>query len=219
MVPGPDQIIACPKCKGLAKYMTLRSGNTFGASVWTDGKQVAPMLPHPPAVVKCHHCGECYWLAKAKEVGTVEPWGSKDQPVDTAWAASLDVQEPTEEEYYLALERGMAADREQERDLRIFAWWRRNDVFRYALCEPTEGTADASVACRRNLDALRSLSNKFYQNDQIMEAEIQRELGNFDAAVKVLDGITLSEYSAVARQLRSLCESRDIFVRRLDFGE
>jgi|GEM_PF-6669696 len=33
MLPGPDQIISCPKCKkGLAKYMTQMSGNTFGAA-------------------------------------------------------------------------------------------------------------------------------------------------------------------------------------------
>jgi hypothetical protein len=56
MLAGPDQIVACPHCKALAKYMTLMSGNTFGARVWTDGKQDAPMLPHPPAVVKCRQC-------------------------------------------------------------------------------------------------------------------------------------------------------------------
>ena len=39
MLPGPYQIIACPQCKGLAKYMTLMSGNTIGARVWTDGKR------------------------------------------------------------------------------------------------------------------------------------------------------------------------------------
>ena len=37
MMPGPDQIIACPNCKGLARYMTLASGNTLDARVWTDG--------------------------------------------------------------------------------------------------------------------------------------------------------------------------------------
>jgi hypothetical protein len=69
MLPGPDQIIACPKCQALAKYMTLRSGNTFGARLWTDGKRAAPMLPLPPEVVKCQHCGECYWLEAADKVG------------------------------------------------------------------------------------------------------------------------------------------------------
>jgi hypothetical protein len=44
MLPGPDQIVACPNCQGLEKYGTLVSGNTFAARVWTDGRQVAPML-------------------------------------------------------------------------------------------------------------------------------------------------------------------------------
>src|SRR5690349_16185490 len=71
MTPGPDQIVACPHCQGLAKYLTLMSGNTFDARVWTDGKRIAPMLPQPPPVVKCRHCARCYWLADAKKIGTV----------------------------------------------------------------------------------------------------------------------------------------------------
>jgi hypothetical protein len=82
MIPGPDQIIACPNCKEHEKYRTLISGNTFGAKVWTDGKQIAPMLPRPPAVVKCHYCGECYWLADAKKIKEVHrgivPTGQED---------------------------------------------------------------------------------------------------------------------------------------------
>ena len=136
MLPGPDQIVACPHCKALAKYMTLMSGNTFGARVWTDGKQDAPMLPHPPAVVKCRQCAECYWLAEAKVVGTVEPWGGKRPKVDPAWTAAPEVQEPSEEEYYQALEKGLAGDPRQERSLRVLAWWRRNDAFRYAPQAP-----------------------------------------------------------------------------------
>lgn len=217
MVPGPDQIIACPKCNGLAKYMTLMSGNTFGACVWTDGKQFAPMLPHPPAVVKCLHCGECYWLNKAKEVGSVEPWSGKDQSGDPAWTAAMELQEPTEEEYYQALEKGLATDREQERDVRILAWRRRNDAFRYDSADQADGATSASAACRRNLDALRGLLNAFYQNDMVMIAEIHRELGEFDAALKVLETITLDEYSDIVRQFRVLCESRDTSVRKLDF--
>src|SRR5438094_520151 len=68
MIPGPPRTVACPHCEALAWYMTLVSGNTLGARTWTDGKQVAPMLPHLPAVVKCRRCGRCYWLVDAKEV-------------------------------------------------------------------------------------------------------------------------------------------------------
>lgn len=98
MIPGPDQIVACPNCGALAKYMTLTSGNTFGARVWTDGKQVAPMLPRPPAVVKCQQCAECHWLADARKVGTVERWGDEGGQVDPAWTAAPVVQEPAEDE-------------------------------------------------------------------------------------------------------------------------
>jgi len=33
------------------------------------GRQVAPMLPQPPAVVTCEICAECYWLKDAREIG------------------------------------------------------------------------------------------------------------------------------------------------------
>lgn len=79
MLPGPDQIIACPSCKGLAKYETLKSGNTFGDRVWTDGKRHAPMLPQPPAVVRCLRCNGMYWLSEAREIGTVE-FGKEKSP-------------------------------------------------------------------------------------------------------------------------------------------
>lgn len=36
MMPGPDQIVACPRCGALAKYTTFLSGNTIGALLWTD---------------------------------------------------------------------------------------------------------------------------------------------------------------------------------------
>jgi hypothetical protein len=132
MVPGPDQIIACPHCKGLAKYRTWLSGTIFGAVCWTDGKQmdVGIVGPCHPAVVKCRHCSGCYWLADADEIGTVGPWGKKGPQGNSAWKAAQEVQEPAEEEYYLALEKNLARDRHQERRLRVLAWWRRNDALR-----------------------------------------------------------------------------------------
>ena len=53
---GPQRIIECPYCSALAQHRTLDSGNTLGAVVWTDGRQYAPMMVEPPAVVKCHAC-------------------------------------------------------------------------------------------------------------------------------------------------------------------
>jgi hypothetical protein len=52
MRPGPDYIFECPKCSTLIKRGSLKSGNGFGAKLFSDGKQVAPRLPEFPKLTK-----------------------------------------------------------------------------------------------------------------------------------------------------------------------
>lgn len=56
-------------------------------------------------------------MAEAEEVGTASRSHGEGQHLDPAWATSEDVQEPTEGEYYRALEKGLATTAEQERIL------------------------------------------------------------------------------------------------------
>lgn len=218
MIPGPDQVIACPYCSVLAKHMTLVSGNTIGARVWTDGKRVAPMLPRLPSVVECRSCGECFWLADAKKVGTVKHYGLGGEQVDPAWAAAPGLQEPTEEAYYRALRKGLAANPKQERTLRILTWWRGNDTVRETPDSEDARVAGGSEARRENLEALARLLDEGDENDRVMKAEVFRELGEFESALQLLERVTKPEYGAVVHQLRSLCEAGDKFVRQLQFG-
>jgi len=44
------------------------SGNTFGATFWTDGKRDAPMLPDLPEFVKCPHCKLLLWINEQEEL-------------------------------------------------------------------------------------------------------------------------------------------------------
>ena len=215
MMPGPDQIIACPKCKGLARYMTLASGNTIDARVWTDGKMIAPMLPLPPTVVKCHHCAELYWRADAEQIGTVDRCRGADEQVNPAWADAPIVEEPTEAGYYQALANGLAKDAKQERVLRVLAWRRRNDVFRDKPLKEAQGTSDNPVEWRKNLEALARLLTEEDVNDCLTKAEVLRELGKFESAKQVLNHATSTDGAAVVRQLRSLCDVRDTCVREL----
>lgn len=217
MVHGPDVVVACPKCAVLARYWTLVSGNTFGMRLWTDGKVVYPMLPHPPAVVTCGHCGVCYWLADAEEIGTVD-WRYDDrQHIPPEWVAAEQVQEPTEEEYYQALEKHLATGPEQERNLRISAWWRRNDAFRD---DPTvafegEGDADAQAPWRKNLEALVRLLREEDANESLMMAEALRELGDVESAKHILERVDSAETDDVVRQLHEWCAAADTSVREV----
>ncbi len=205
---GPDQVVACPHCKGLAKNLTLISGNTVGARTWTDGKLVAPMLPRPPAVVKCAHCRKCYWLADAEKLAG-----------DAARAGIPWVEEPTADEYLLALDQGLAKDREQERTVRILAWWRGNDAFRSKSQINTGTAAPSSASFRENLEALAPLLDHDDDHDRIMKAEVFRELGAFQLTVELLNQVTTEKYAGAVRQLGSLCDRGDSLVRELRFGE
>jgi hypothetical protein len=230
MLPGPDQIVACPACGGLAKYATLLSGNTFGARLWTDGKQEAPMLPQPPAVVKCRHCGGCYWLADAERVGELDVWGADPLAPDEAWPLSEDhplavpeswrtaqyVEEPEEAEYYAALRSGLAQDRQQERALRIFAWWRSNDPSRDGE-ESSAGGGSEPAAREENLRALLPLLEGEEDRNRIMRAEVLRELGRWGEAEAALLRVRSREFAAAVRQIEALCRARDRAVRELMF--
>jgi len=87
MTIGPDKVVACPSCKGLAKYETLGSWNGCDERVWTDGKRRL-FVPFPPMVVKCRHCGKMYWLSVARQVGQVERWVKKPQKIRTSWRSA-----------------------------------------------------------------------------------------------------------------------------------
>lgn len=47
MLPGPDQILECPSSGAPVAQPTISSGNTFGATYYTDGWMDAPMPPQP----------------------------------------------------------------------------------------------------------------------------------------------------------------------------
>ncbi|MCW3096397.1 MAG: hypothetical protein JWL77_2015 [Chthonomonadaceae bacterium] len=215
MIPGPDQIVACPHCNGLEKYRTLMSGNSIGSRIWTDGRQIAPMLPRPPAVVECRSCAKPYWLTEAKEVGTMDSWSQKNPAVDPAWNEAPYVEEASEEGYHAALEATLRVERALEKVLRTFVWWRGNDAYREGASLEA-GTASApSVAYHHNLAALASLLNGQNINERIMKAEALRELGEFEAATKILNKVQSPQYAAVVQQIQDLCDRADARVREL----
>ena len=213
MKPGPNQIVACPHCGALAHYRTLDSGNTLGAIAWTDGRQYAPMMVEPPAVVKCHACGTCYWLAEAREIGVVARDFRAKVPIPEEWEKTPEVKEPSADECLDAIEAGLAKDGAQEKGLRILAWWRANDASRERRFAE-EATPASPAGFRRNLQCLADVLTDDSDNDRLMRAEALRELGQFDAAELALQGVS-RDLRWVADQIRSCCAGRDTRVRRL----
>ena len=67
MNPGNSQILTCPFCGQKKEIMSLLSGNTCGAELWSDNKQIAPMLPEISYVQKCNTCGK-YFIKERQKV-------------------------------------------------------------------------------------------------------------------------------------------------------
>lgn len=216
MIPGPDRVIACPNCEALHRVPTLISGNTLGARRWTDGKIVAPMLPKPPAFTRCHACAHFFWLSEARRVGEVPLVGPESVP--EAWRAAPYVRELGEAEFLEALAAGAAKDREDELNLRTFAWWAANDGLRdleeASIPEPRP-LPERSPQAAENLDRLVAMLDEADPVERAMKAEALRELGRFEEALRLLASDFPEDYRAVVAFLRGLAERRDPLVREL----
>ena len=210
MLPGPDIVVACPLCGALAKYGTLLSGNTFDAQLWSDGKQIAPMLPERPTFVQCHACHEVYALSEARELGEM-PLGTA--PADSEWKSAPFVAEPDEAAFYAEIAKRDSNDATRHRNLRHLAWWRHNDPFR--VDSDTVTPADLEdPRWRANAEALLALLGDG-PNDQFTRVELLRQLGRSAEALIRLNAI--EGPAEVKLALRALCESGDTQVRELKF--
>lgn len=205
MIPGPDIVIACPHCGALSRVFSLISGNTCGASHWTDGKMIAPMLPEPPQITKCHHCEAIYWTAEANTVGELSLESSIKDPIPESWSNAPRIEELSESEYYEAIERGLGDTPEKEKHLRILAWWRSNDPFRKPGGREDVSAEKRSSGWIENLNALFNFLDKSDQKELLMKAEITREMGNFEAALELLKDVTDHTLHATKTRIEELC--------------
>ena len=74
MIPGPDYIYECPnsKCPNHLIQGSLASGNTFGQRIFSDGKNIAPMLTQFSTITKCQKCDTIFWMKDAKKIGEID---------------------------------------------------------------------------------------------------------------------------------------------------
>lgn len=56
------------------------------------------------------------------------------------------------------------------------------------------------------------------EEGRLMLAEIWRELGEFDAAIRQIDGLTSPDLAGFAAKIRRLCEARNTDVQLIEDG-
>ena len=84
MFPSAELIIACPRCKALAKVSAGAPGSSEGVIIWSDGFQDAPFNERPPRVTRCGKCLGCFWTDEAQTLGYLLR-GSTPHPEQAHW--------------------------------------------------------------------------------------------------------------------------------------
>jgi hypothetical protein len=201
MLPGLTLLRACPDCGAAVLQYTLRSGNTFGARFWTDGWMEAPMLPDRPGLVKCSRCSGLFWIDEARQMAQVdpmEPSRRKSNKFDDA----IEPIDPTFEEI-CAFIASSGLSGEKERYARLRAWRTANHKRRKTRKPP----APLSQAEKDNLLALSSMSGDDEVEQTIMNAEIARELGDFQECLRLLDRPFDEQWQKAVRTIRRLARA------------
>jgi hypothetical protein len=210
MIPGPTLIRTCSACGKLIAEHTIRSGNTFGARFWSDGKREAPMLPDAPWLVKCPHCAALIWLDELELVGTMQPWEPPDG--DTAdFKDARPVAAPSLQDYFAALSTP-TADGRKERYLRLRAWWAGNDPRRNT--DHAGSMSDGEIA---NLRAFLPFLDDADGNDRVTKAEVLRELGMFAEAASLLLSPFNDDLGQAVAIIKDLTQQRVAAVKELKF--
>jgi hypothetical protein len=199
MIPESSPVFRCPACGSRFWYGRIASGNTFGATVYSDGYRAAPMLPDQPPLVACPQCAAPHWVDDLKPIDYFPPGAGGDGVTPGCRACSA------------AQWRAAAADctdRERDETARQYAWWRENDRRR-----PPRPPRALSKEGRVNLEALLRLIPGEGPSRLLQRAEICRELGRWEEARAWLARITDPQYAQLWDRMQALIDRQDDQVR------
>jgi len=179
MILGDNQYYKCPACGSLLSTISLVSGNTIGSTNFSDGFQIAYMLPDIPLISRCFKCSTLFWLDEESHMENIENNDYKE-------ASTLVL-----EEYLIALETHNYKTDADEIYLRMRLWWAFNDRVRAG--KPLFLLEKDETIWRNNLELLLKKLDSEYNEDIIMMVEIYRNLGDFKKSKDLLASLQNDE--------------------------
>lgn len=235
MTPGPPCRLTCPHCGGHKHIMSIASGNTFGATIWSDSKRDYPMLPQPSAVQYCPHCGHYFFFEDAERTDVMFDrekrkisWGKlfgKEQEEDVSSAEEYRTKwKPIEEDVHrnhfgeLTFEQTDQAFDElfmddlsdERKNLLLFLWlFKYNDVFGGRQDGEDATVCTASISAKHTIILHKLIERN--EGNTLFIAEMYRELGDFDKCIELASSQTASDDNSavVAMQFMNQAEERN----------
>jgi hypothetical protein len=201
MLPGPFIIRECPKCSKTFTEMTMASGNTFGAKLWSDMKFDAPMMMESHQCGVCPECNAFMWLKKTKEVDRIQ-W---EDLKSSKYSESKLYESPTIDNFMCAL-KDSTLNIHDEIYIRVKLLHALNDHFRRKI--PLPNLSDFSKENKLRLIGLLDETD----DNRLLKAELHRELGDFLSAMTILEGDFSPDRRWVVDALGKLCEDKNVNV-------
>ena len=194
MLPAHSALLRCPHCGALKEVLQLMSGNTIGATLWSDAKQIAPMLPRVSYIQRCPTCGKYFFRTKDVMAGTSNNYGggTGDLPLEYLKQALTQLQPTGNDEHIL----------------RINILWAFND--RYGNMEQSDIPIEEWEYHVDNVHHLVQMDI-----DALLRAELFREIGDFEQAIQILQSHEVADnLKDLQRQLLQQAQqhNRKIFV-------
>ena len=177
------------------------SGNTIGAKFYTDGKRKAEIccqiIPGWRSV-----------RVRAASLGWMKRW--RWTPASTLPKESSRSWLPQERKCWSFFPgRQLPADKELY--VRVLAWRSANDAWRWN----PNATPAFSKEQVQNLKSLSKMLDETEPNQQILKAEIARELGEFDECLRLLSHPFDERYGYAVGFIRKLAQEKVLVVRSI----
>ena len=186
MILNNAEIVACPFCGKKKELLSLVSGNTFGSILWSDGKQISPMLPKVSPVQKCPRCRKYYLYYK--------------QPTKTADHESFTTGNLSYKEWKEAFVQLIAEPTLDDHDKSVIYMHliqAFNDHY-YRGPAPAIYTKE-SVPPEEEFRYIEKIIIEFikstewkYNSNLLLKAELYREIGDFSQCEQTLNTIDIS---------------------------
>ena len=177
-MPGNPRILVCPFCGKEKEIMSLISGNTFGAELWSDNKQIAPMLPEISYVQKCPHCGK-YYITGRQEVKYAKDGYSFEKGLLTY---------PEMKEAFAQISEEGFLNEKEEINVRMMLHHAYNDSYYRTEEKNVISEEDKALFHDNGIWLINNLIT-----DSVMKAEFYREIGELDTARDILDSVTVED--------------------------
>ena len=216
MLPGPTYVYECSQCHGLFSRRSISSGNTLRARFRSDGRMDAPMLPTTPLLSACPHCKKPVFWPKTKELAMYETYTRRyfsnleadpkqleferqQFELETHYKDAPEYKEVTATQMAEFLN-GLEFSEKHEPTLRMQFWWVSNDE------RMASGRQVLNPDEHENLKKLLRLIGQGSEAMMLLNAEIYRELGEFEPAKRCLDFDFQENQAARAEQLMRAIE-------------